>query len=177
MTCALVVFESMFGNTYEVAKAIADGLASQMPVELVEVGDAPTVISDDVSLLLVGGPTHAFGMSRQGTRQTAAEQAEQRLVSTGIGLREWLRALDPAAQKATVATFDTVLVKPRWVSRMGTAARQAEKQLRRRGLRIAAPAESFYVTDTSGPLVAGEQQRAHEWGERLGSEHVAAQPQ
>ena len=113
MTCALVVFESMFGNTYEVAKAIADGLASQMPVELVEVGDAPTVISDDVSLLLVGGPTHAFGMSRQGTRQTAAEQAEQRLVSTGIGLREWLRALDPAAQKATVATFDTVLVKPR----------------------------------------------------------------
>ena len=60
---------------------------------------------------------------------------------------------------------------------MGTAARQAEKQLRRRGLRIAAPAQSFYVTDTSGPLVAGEQQRAHEWGERLGSEHVAAQPQ
>ncbi|HSL25245.1 MAG TPA: flavodoxin domain-containing protein [Acidimicrobiia bacterium] len=73
---ALVVFESMFGNTEAIAKAVADGLTARMAVDIVEVGVAPAVLSDDVELLVVGGPTHAFGMSRPGTRQKAAEQTQ-----------------------------------------------------------------------------------------------------
>jgi flavodoxin len=65
---AIVVYESMFGNTQRVAEAVAAGIAAHMTVELIEVGAAPTQIGEDVGLLVVGGPTHAFGLSRQSTR-------------------------------------------------------------------------------------------------------------
>lgn len=71
---AMVVYESMFGNTQLIADAIAEGLSSRAEVERTAVGDAATTIGDDVALLVVGGPTHAFGMSRSATRQSAAEQ-------------------------------------------------------------------------------------------------------
>ena len=83
---ALVVYESMFGNTQTIADAIAGGLAQRMRVDAVEVGSAPATLDDDVTLLVVGGPTHAFGMSRPRTRQDAATQTPDGLVSTGIGL-------------------------------------------------------------------------------------------
>jgi flavodoxin len=38
---ALVVYESMYGNTKEIAEAVAEGLAARMPAEVVEVGSAP----------------------------------------------------------------------------------------------------------------------------------------
>jgi hypothetical protein len=170
MMRALVVYESMFGNTQVIADAIADGLSGHMHVDAVEVGVAPTSIGDDVGLLVVGGPTHAFGMSRQGTRQDAAKQATERLVSTRIGMREWL-AGQQGSPGVAAATFDTRIRKPRLP---GSAARGAEKRLRRLGFRILAPAASFYVEGTLGPLLEGEQERARRWGAQLGSPMVVA---
>ena len=65
MTNALVVFESMFGNTEAVANAIADGLKEQGAVRVVEVGEAPDGLPSGVDLLVVGGPTHARGDERR----------------------------------------------------------------------------------------------------------------
>jgi hypothetical protein len=165
MMHALVIFESMFGNTQAIAKAIAEGLSGRMRVEALEVGVAPATIDDGVALLIVGGPTHAFGLSRPQTRQDAARQAAQGVVSRGLGLREWLTSLQAPAGVAAAA-FDTRIAKPRVP---GSAARAAEKRLRRLGLRMVAPAESFYVEGTSGPLLEGEQERARRWGESVGS--------
>jgi hypothetical protein len=162
---ALVVYESMFGNTQVIADAVADGLAGRMRVDTVEVGVAPASIGDDVGLLVVGGPTHAFGMSRQGTRQDAAKQGKEGLVSTGIGIREWLAGLQGSPGVAAAA-FDTRIRTPRLP---GSAARGAEKRLRRLGFRILAPAASFYVAGTVSPLLDGERQRSRRWGEQLGS--------
>jgi len=162
---ALVVFESMFGNTRAIANAVADGLTSRMSVDVVEVGAAPRVIGDDVGLLVVGGPTHAFGLSRPNTRQSATQQADRPVVSAGIGLREWLAAVHGSASVAAVA-FDTRVNKPRVP---GSAARGAQKRLRQRGFRIVASAKSFYVTGTPGPLVDAEPERARRWGEQLAS--------
>jgi hypothetical protein len=166
MMRALVIYESMFGNTQLIADAVADGLSRHLPVKVLEVGGAPTTIDDDVALLVVGGPTHAFGMSRPRTRQDAARQATDGLVSRGIGLREWLTTLEAPGQLAAAA-FDTRVAKPRLP---GSAARAAEKQLRRR-LRHPAlmPGESFYVEGTLGPLLEGETERARRWGETLGT--------
>jgi hypothetical protein len=160
---ALVVFESMFGNTELVAEAVAAGLSTAVRVEVVEVGAAPTVIGDDVTMLVVGCPTHAFGMSRPGTRRSAAEQAEGGVVSTGIGLREWLDRVHAPAALATAA-FDTRIARP---PLPGSAARAAVKRLRRLGLRPIVPAERFAVIGTRGPLVDGELDRAQRWGVRL----------
>jgi flavorubredoxin len=158
---ALVVYESMFGNTREIARAIGDGLASMMSVEVQEVGVAPPLLDDDVDLLVVGGPTHAFGMSRSRTRADAAKQAGHPVISAGDGLREWVELV---SGKSAVATFDTRIAKPRVP---GSAARSAERRLRRRGFRTATKAASFYVQGTPGPLSPGETDRARHWGERL----------
>ena len=59
---ALVVYESMFGSTRAVAQAVADGITSIMPVEVVEVASAPDPSTLAVDVLVVGAPTHAFGL-------------------------------------------------------------------------------------------------------------------
>lgn len=64
---AFVIYESMFGNT----RKVAEGLATSAKVDLREVGAAPATIEGGVDLLVVGGPTHAFSMSRPRTREDA----------------------------------------------------------------------------------------------------------
>jgi flavodoxin len=161
---ALVVYESMFGNTMKVAEAIASGLASRLTAELAEVGKAPTTLPEDVGLLVLGGPTHAFGMTRASTRDDAKKQAEDSVVSTGIGMREWLDTLTPATRELAAATFDT-RIKKAFVP--GSAAKGAEKHLRHLGFTIVMKAESFWVGGTTGPLNEGELARARSWGERV----------
>ena len=163
---ALVVYESMFGNTQAIADAVAEGLGAHLRVDAVEVGAALTAVGDDVALLVVGGPTHAFGMSRPGTRQDAGRQAEHGLVSAGIGLREWLTAVHGGSGSVAAAAFDTRIDRPRLP---GSAARAAEKRLGRLGFRIVAPAKSFYVDGTQGPLLDGELERARRWADQLGA--------
>lgn len=163
---ALVVYESMFGNTQAVARAIADGLETWAAVDVVEVNAAPTVLADDISLLVVGGPTHAFGLSRESTRRDAATQTAGTLVSTGAGIREWLSRIAHPTTEIAAAAFDTKINKP-WLP--GSAAKAAHKRMRWLRFRMAAAPESFYVTGASGPLVDGELDRARAWGERLGS--------
>jgi Flavodoxin len=167
MMRALVVFESMFGNTQTIANAIADGLSARVAVGVVEVGDAPTVIDEQIDLIVVGGPTHAFGLSRPATRQSAADQAVNGVISAGSGLREWLAAIPEGSSRVAVATFDTRVDRPHLP---GSAARAAQKRLRRLGLRVVLPSESFSVTGTEGPLVDGELERVVAWGEKLAVE-------
>jgi len=153
-----VVFESMFGNTQVIARAVAEGLWLQgMSVDIEEVGAAPTVIGHDVDLLVVGGPTHAFGLSRQGTRRSAAQQPGRAVVSAGMGLREWLGTVRGSSASVAAAAFDTRIKKPRLP---GSAARAAEKRLRRLGFRILATATSFHVAGTLVPR-RGRGQRWH----------------
>jgi Flavodoxin domain len=162
---ALVVYESMFGNTRTIAEAIAEGLAAGGggEVEAVEVGDAPSDI-DGIDLVVVGGPTHAFSMSRAGTRESALKETDQPLVSSGAGIREWLDRLGRTGAGGCGATFDTKVAKPRLP---GSAAAAAEKRLRRLGLRIVTPAETFLVDGMTGPLIEGEPERARRWGMQL----------
>lgn len=171
MTRALVVYESMFGNTRQVAEAIAVGLMSHLAAEVVEVGAAPAGAVDDVGLLVVGGPTHAFGMSRPATRRDAGEQATAPLASPGIGVREWLERLEVTAGVAA-ATFDTRVDKPRVP---GSAAKAAAKRLRRLGARLVDPPTSFFVHGTPGPLLDDELERATRWGEALGARLAAVE--
>jgi hypothetical protein len=159
---ALVVYESMFGNTRTIAEAIAAGLSAHLSVETVEVGSAGTGF-DGVGLLVVGGPTHAFGLSRPSTREDAAGRAAGSVVSKAGGIREWIPTLH--GDGLPVATFDTRVARPRLP---GSAARAARRRLRKQGFRPAAAPASFWVTGTSGPLADGEADRARRWGEELG---------
>lgn len=159
---AAVVYESMFGNTRAVAEAIAKALSERMTVDLWEVGEAPTAIDPEIRLLVVGAPTHAFSLSRPTSREEAAGVAPDGLVSTGIGVREWLPAVKAAPDTRAVA-FDT-RISP-FVP--GSAARAATRGLRKAGLHIAGRPVSFLVEHTSGPLRPGELDRARSWAAQL----------
>jgi hypothetical protein len=168
---ALVVYESMFGNTREIAGAVADGLRARLAVDLVEVGAAPAVLPDDVALLVVGGPTHAHGMSKPESRADSAKRAGDRLVSRGIGVREWLESLHGGSSRVAAAAFDTRIKGPELL--WGSASKGAAKRLKALGFRVIAGPESFLVEGPTGPvfdrLVDGEVERARRWGERLGA--------
>ena len=102
---------------------------------------------------MVGGPTHASGMSRPGAREDAVSQSGGAgAVSTGDGLREWPAAVQVPAQ-VWAATFDTRMDKP---TVPGSTARAARQRLQHLGCRAVAPGMSFHVTSTRGPLVDGE---------------------
>jgi hypothetical protein len=161
---ALVVYESMWGNTEQVARAIADGIAETCQVEVVDVGEAPAEPGAAVSLLVAGGPTHAFSMSRPATRAEAHHRGATH-GSDAIGIREWLDDLPKTNHAQTVATFDT---KSSRVKRLpGSAAKKAAKVAGRHGYERADHAQSFLVADTEGPLLDGELERATQWGRHL----------
>jgi flavodoxin len=164
---ALVMYESMFGNTETVARAVADGMAGQFEVTLADVRMMPRAFGMDV--IVVGGPTHAFGMSRPATRQDAVRQGAGREGVAEVGLREWL-ATSPQLTGIAAAAFDTKVDKPL----TGSAGRKANHRLRRLGCRMLLPAESFHVGDTPGPLADGERERARRWGEAVAAAAVAA---
>src|SRR5215212_358839 len=163
---ALVVVESMFGNTKEIAAAVAEGLGESIATDVIGVNDAPQELGADVAMVVVGGPTHAFGMSRPATRQDAATQAGRDPATVGFGMREWLERLEAGPSPCTAASFDTRIASPRVP---GSAARAAQKRLKKLGFGLAVPAESFYVSGTPGPLVDGEVERARGWGVQLGA--------
>lgn len=166
---ALVVYESMYGNTKMVADAIADGIGSPAEVRVLQVSDARTEDVAACDLLVVGGPTHVHGISRISTRHLAVdtvtgpegELVDERNVE-GEGLREWLGSLPGTRLKA--ATFDTRIDAPALFT--GRASKGIAKSLRNSGFEIVAEPESFLISKETH-LLPGEEDRARKWGRML----------
>ena len=165
---ALVVYESMYGNTKRIADAVADGIARHMTVESIEVSLAPLSIEGDIDLLVVGGPTHIHGMTTPFTRAQAVKQATAHVVSEGIGIREWLDGVRPIGAHTIAAAFDTRIKGAAILT--GSAASGFRKMLRAAGFRVVAPPESFLIA-TRAPqddaLLEGELEHARAWGSEI----------
>jgi hypothetical protein len=155
---AVVLYESLFGNTAAVARAIAEGLGPIGEVAVVRFAEVSAGVAEEADLLVLGGPTHAWGMSRPRTRENPKAQ------SYAIGAREWLEGLR-RTDGAKAAVFDTRFDRPRWLT--GSAARRIARRLKASGYRLVLPPESFFVDHTEGPLRAGEEDRARAWGAEL----------
>lgn len=156
----LVVYESAWGNTRQIAEAIGEGLGPGATSTVVPVAAAPPLDQVHADLLVVGAPTHAFGLSRPGTREDAHERGGAEL---GIGVREWLDA-GTVATGRLAATFDTHVRHP---NLPGTASRAAARKLRHLGYEIVVEPEMFWVDGMEGPLLVGELERARAWGTEL----------
>jgi hypothetical protein len=168
----LVVYESMYGNTHAVALAIAEGIRSTAQVWVVPVAEATAELVDWAELVIVGGPTHARGMSTPASRTNAADEAKtpdgwSQLTldpaAGGPGVREWLEKLGNGTGKGAAA-FDTRVPAPAIIT--GRASTAIAKELRDHGFRLVADPESFIV-DTHQRLRSGEQERATKWGSHL----------
>jgi hypothetical protein len=169
---AVVVYESMYGNTCAIAAAIGAGLSSAMDVDVLPVAEDGATDLRQMDLLVLGGPTHAWGMSRPGTRKAAAQAAgkpdsglSMQPGWDGAGLREWLAAIP--AHPSCVATFDTRMKAPLGLS--GSAARAIARKVRRHGFRLVGRPVGFIVSKQNR-LVDGELVRAEAWGRSLATE-------
>ncbi|MFC7494504.1 MULTISPECIES: flavodoxin family protein [unclassified Nocardioides] len=164
---ALVVYESMFGNTRTLARAVADGLlaaGAQVTVSPVDEVDPTTLTEYDV--VVAGAPTHALSLPRPSTREDAARQGAPTPPETG--LREWLGQLEPTVgARPRFAVFDTRIGTGVARHFTGSAARRTARTLRGLHRTLADDPMSFYVEATTGPLAAGEEIRARAWGGRL----------
>lgn len=163
MKKTLIVYETGFGNTALVANRIAEGLGAVADVSVLPVAEAPLSIEPDVDLVVVGGPTHAFSMSRESTRRDAERQGGE---DPGTGIREWLGGVG-ASDGQPFACFDTRVSKVRHLP--GSAAKSACRLIRHRKVGRLVDLQSFYVGDVAGPLLDGELDRATEWGSQLGT--------
>src|SRR5437773_1870964 len=166
---AVVVYESMYGNTHLVADAIGAGLETAFEVSVVPVSQAGPALVDGAGLVVVGGPTHVHGMSRESTRKAAVEAADKPASplnlepgATGPGLREWFASLGHYPVKA--AAFDTRMHAPAALT--GRASKGVARLLRAHGFEVIAEPESFLVTKQDR-LEPHETTRAREWGTKL----------
>lgn len=159
---SVVVFESWFGNTRRLAEAVVEALRDEGEVVLVSVDD-PLPDLGEVDLLVVGAPTHIHGLSSALSRGSAISQRHEP-GELGIGARGWLQQA-PAGDARAAAAFDTRSTGH--VALVGSAARGIAKRLERRGYTLIAPPESFFVIATTGPLQAGEVERAGVWAKAL----------
>jgi hypothetical protein len=165
---ALVVYESVYGNTRVIASNIADGLRADYEVTLVPVAEATAELVAGADLLVAGAPTHMHGLPGPASRQRAAARDGSRLRldpdAGGPGLRDWLN--DIGHRDGLAAAFDTRVNGVAVFT--GRASRLIAKLLRRHGYRLVAAPQSFLVC-SHNTLLDGEASLARRWGMTLGA--------
>jgi flavodoxin len=154
---ALVIYDSMFGNTEQVAQTIGQALLSEgHEVQTLRVTQVSPQQATEVDVLLVGSPTRAF-------RPTPATV-------------QFLKDIpDNGLQGIKVGAFDTRIAPEDTGSRLlsvlvrlfGYAAEPMAKRLRQKGGAQALSPEGFIVTGKEGPLREGELERAAGWAKGI----------
>ena len=154
---AVIVYESLWGNTAAVAKAVAEGFGPG--ARALTTDEATPAVVANADILVVGAPVIAFGLASAKTRE-GIKDAVRPPDTAHPSLKSWLEELPDG--HASAAAFETRL----WWSPRG-ATGSIEKGLKSAGYRIVERAERFVVDGKYGPLREGELGRAREWGKAL----------
>ncbi len=158
---AIVVYESHWGNTAAVARAIAEGIGPGAVVLATDQATGATMA--DVDLIVAGSPLLGFNLPTEAMLKGLATNAAGDPTPPDLShpsMRAWLEALPRGNGRA--AAFETRI----WWS-PGSAAKAILKRLEALGYRPVGKGERFIVEDKYGPLRAGELERAKAWGAEL----------
>jgi hypothetical protein len=158
---AIVVYESHWGNTAAVARAIADGFGPGASVLTTDQATPAAIAHAD--LIVAGAPVIAFGLASDKARQRLAEDSRDAPRPPDVShpsMRSWLKNLPPGHGRSAV--FETRI----WWSPRG-ATGTIQRGLEDAGYRRIEKGQPFVVSDTYGPLRDGELARARAWGEEL----------
>ena len=158
---AVVVYESLWGNTAAVARAIAEGLGPD--VRALSTAEAPPALLEGVDLIVAGSPLFAFRLPTDAIRETIRRKSASFPRPPDLShpaLRTWLEALP--AGRGRGAAFETRM----WFS-PGGATGDILASLKHAGYLPLARGQRFRVTGMYGPLKAGELERARIWGAKL----------
>jgi hypothetical protein len=158
---AVVVYESFWGNTAAVARAIAAGLGEGTPV--LPTGEATPEALAGADLVVAGSPVIGFRMPTDKMRESVRANPGPAPTPPDLSqpsLAGWLQALPKG--RGAAAAFDTRVRGP-----FGSAAPAILKGLEAAGYRGIAKPRGFIVTGKYGPLREGELEQAREWGAEL----------
>ncbi len=158
---AVVVYESLWGNTAAIARAIAEGLGPE--ARALSTAEATPEALQGVELIIGGSPLFAFRLPTDEMRENIRSKAETFPTPPDLSapsMRDWLETV-PAGQ-GQCAGFETRI----WWS-PGSAARAILQGLKKAGYAPMVRPKRFRVTGMTGPLKAGEIERARKWGARL----------
>jgi len=144
---ALIVYDSVYGNTEQIARAIAEAITPSNEVKVLRVGEVNPSELTSIDLLIVGSPTHAG-------RPTPAIQDFLNKVTS------------PSLQGINVAAFDT-RISTKLVRVFGYAAGRIAGNLKKKGGTLIASSEGFFVTGSKGPLKEGELERSAGWAKGI----------
>lgn len=155
---ALVVYDSQWGNTEQIARAVGGALGAAPDVLVLPVGQATPerVTAAGLDLLVVGSPTQGFRPTKPVAGLLEALQ------------RDGLRGVEVAAFDTRFKADEVSSRLTRFVVRKGGyAAPRIGALLEKAGGTLTASPEGFFVKDKEGPLAEGELERAAEWARRL----------
>ncbi len=158
---AIVVYESLWGNTAAIARAIADGIGPT--ARALTTDEASAEVLAEADLVVAGAPVLGFSLPSDTIRNSIAtgeKGAPSRPDLAHPSMRSWLAAL-PTGHGGS-AVFET---RFRWSP--GGATGAIDSGLKRAGYRPVAKAHKFLVTGKYGPLREGELDRARRWGGEL----------
>lgn len=158
---AIVVYESLWGNTATIARAIAEGIGPD--ARPLTTDEATPAVVAEADLIVAGAPVLGFRLPSDSIRASIATSEREAPAPPDLShpsMRTWLAGL-PAGH-AGAAAFET---RFRWSP--GGATGGIESGLKGAGYRPMAKAQKFVVTGKYGPLRAGEAERARRWGEEL----------
>jgi flavodoxin len=157
---AIVVYETLWGNTAAVARAVAAGIGAGTAV--LTTTEATGEALAGAELIVAGAPVFGFKLSspkmRDGIRQNPGKGPAPDLSCPP--LCTWLEALAPGSGRG--AAFDTQVRGP-----FGKGAPEIARLLEVAGYAPIAAPEGFVVKGKKGPLKDGELERAREWGAEL----------
>ena len=155
---AIVVYESLWGNTAAIARAIAEGIGPE--ARALSTAEATAAVTIGADLMVAGAPVMAFKLPSYKLRKGLAHPKDKNLTPPDLShppMRSWLSTL-PRSQ-GHAAAFDTQF---KWLPNIATST--IIRKLEQAGYRIVAKPQHFIVNGTLGPLAEGELERAKAWG-------------
>jgi hypothetical protein len=159
---AIVVYESHWGNTAAIARAIAVGIGPEARV--LSTTEATGDALAGVDLIVAGAPLLGFSLPSDAMIKSLASPSNAGGPTppdlSHPGVRAWLDQLPKGSGRA--ASFETRI----WWS-PGSAAKAILGKLEALGYQPADKPQRFMVTGRYGPLKEGEEARAKEWGAKL----------
>lgn len=141
----LVIYDSVFGNTEKIARAIGRGF--QENAEVLKANEVKKEHIEGSDLLIIGSPTYG-GRPTQVMLNFLNKIASYGISGTGV------------------AAFDT-RITAKFALIFGYAAPKIAETLVKIDGRLIVPAEGFYVTGREGPLKEGEIDRATKWANEI----------
>ena len=155
---AVVVYESLWGNTARIARAIAEGIGPE--ARALSTAEATIEVTAAADLIVAGAPVLGFKLPSEKMREGIGANPGRAPAPPDLShpaLRTWLHALP--AGRGSSAAFDTRVRGP-----FGSAAPAIAEALERAGYASVAKPVGFVVAGRFGPLRDGEVERARAWG-------------